>query len=134
MNEQLRGKLLAMRADDTRVREKLAATGELFDGYNPLIERVHLKNAAELERMIDEHGGWLGKSTVGADGAEAAWLIVQHAISLPEFFRKCLRLIERAVAENEAERIRRRTSLTASVFLKTVRNATARKAIGTLRA
>jgi hypothetical protein len=102
MNESLRNKLLAMRADDERVREELAATGELFDGYHPLMERVHLENAAELERLIDEHG-WLGKSTVGADGAEAAWLIGQHAISLPEFSRKCLRLIERAVFENEAE-------------------------------
>jgi hypothetical protein len=102
MNEHLREKLLAMRAEDERVREELAATGELFDGYHPIMERVHLENAAELEQMIDENG-WLGKSLVGADGAEAAWLVAQHAISLPEFSRKCLRLIERAVAENEAE-------------------------------
>jgi len=66
------------------------------------MEKVHLKNAAQLERMIDEHG-WLGKSLVGADGAEAAWLVAQHAISLPEFTRKCLRLIQQAVAANEAE-------------------------------
>ena len=103
MNETLREKLLAMRAKDARVREELAAAGELFDGYNPAMERVHLKNARELERMIDEHGGRLGKSLVGADGADAAWLIVQHAISLPEFSRRCLNLIEKAVAENEAE-------------------------------
>jgi len=102
MNEHLREKLLAMRAEDERVREELAATGELFDGYHPIMERVHLENAAELEQMIDENG-WLGKSLVGTDGAEAAWLVAQHAISLPEFSRKCLRLIERAVAENEAE-------------------------------
>ena len=102
MNKQLREKLLTMRAEDERVREELAATGELFDGYNPVMERVHLQNAAELEKMIDANG-WLGKSLVGADGAEAAWLIAQHAISLPEFSRKCLRLIERAVTENEAE-------------------------------
>ena len=102
MNEHLREKLLAMRAEDERVREELAATGELFDGYHPIMERVHLENAAELENMIDENG-WLGKSLVGTDGAEAAWLVAQHAISLPEFSRKCLRLIERAVAENEAE-------------------------------
>jgi hypothetical protein len=103
MNELLRGKLLAMRAEDVRVREELAATGELFDGYHPAMERVHLKNAAELERLVDEHGGWLGKSLVGADGADAAWLIVQHTISLPEFSRRCLKLIEKSAAENEAE-------------------------------
>jgi len=102
MNEELRKKLLAMQSEDARVREELAATGELFDGYHPVMEQVHLKNAAELGRMIDAHG-WLGKSLVGADGAEAAWLVAQHAISLPEFSRKCLRLIERAAADNEAE-------------------------------
>jgi hypothetical protein len=102
MNEQLREKLLAMRAEDQRVREELAATGELFDGYNPAMERVHLENAAELEKMIDANG-WTGKSLVGAEGADAAWLIAQQAISLPEFSRKCLRLIRQAVAENEAE-------------------------------
>jgi hypothetical protein len=102
MNEQLREKLLTMQAEDARVREELAATGELFEGYHPLMERVHLENAAELEKMIDENS-WLGKSLVGADGAEVAWLIAQHAISLPEFSRECLRLIERAVADGEAE-------------------------------
>lgn len=103
MNDRLREKLLAMRSDDERMRAELAATGELFDGYNPTMEQVHLKNAAELEALIDARGGWFGESEVGADGAEAAWLVAQHAISLPEFSRKCLRLIERAVAENEAE-------------------------------
>jgi len=102
MNQQLREKLLAMRNEDARIREQLVATGELFEGYNPTMEQVHLRNAAELEQMINEHG-WLGKSLVGADGAEAAWLIAQHAISLPDFSRKCLRLIQQAVTDNEAE-------------------------------
>lgn len=102
MNEQLREKLLLMKAEDARVREELAKTGELFNGYHAEMERVHLENARELEEMIDEHG-WLGKSLVGEDGAEAAWLIAQHAISLPAFSHKCLRFIEKAVAENEAE-------------------------------
>lgn len=103
MNEKWRESLLEMRAKDERVREELAATGDLFDGYALKMEQTHLENAAELERMIDENGEWLGKSTVGAVGADAAWLIAMHAISLPEFSRKCLKLIEKAVAENEAE-------------------------------
>lgn len=103
MNEKLREKLIAMRETDARVREELAASGELFDGYSPKMEQVHLENAAELERMIEENGDWLGKSLVGEDGAEAAWLVVQHAISLPEFSRRCLNLLKKAVAKNEAE-------------------------------
>ena len=102
MNEQLREKLLLMKAEDERVREELAKTGELFDGYHAVMERVHLENARELEELIDEHG-WTGKSLVGEDGAEAAWLVAQHAISLPAFSRKCLKFVEKAVAENEAE-------------------------------
>ncbi len=102
MNEQLREKLHLMKTEDERVREELAKTGELFNGYHPEMERVHLENARELEEIINEHG-WLGKYLVGEDGAEAAWLIAQHAISLPAFSRKCLRFIEKAVAENEAE-------------------------------
>ncbi len=94
--------MLAMSAKDLLVREELARTGELFDGYAPKMEAIHLENAAELEKIIDEFG-WTGISLVGKDGAEAAWLIVQHAISLPEFSRKCLKLIKKAVAENEAE-------------------------------
>ncbi len=104
INEELRHILLEMRANDLRVRAELAETGELFDGYCPKMEKVHLENAAGLERMIEENGGnWLGKSIVGNDGAEAAWLIVQHAISLPDFSRKCLKLIETAVNATEAE-------------------------------
>ncbi len=103
MNEDLRKTLLEMTAKDARVREELAKTGELFDGYAEKMEAVHLENAAELEKMIDEFG-WTGISLVSKDGAEAAWLIVQHAISLPEFSRRCLKLLEKAVSENEAEK------------------------------
>lgn len=103
MEEHLRQKLIELKERDRRTRDELAATGELFDGYCPKMEKVHLENAAELENMLAENGGWLGKSSVGADGAEAAWLIVMHAISLPEFSRKCLKLIEEAVKKGESE-------------------------------
>lgn len=102
MNQELRQKLSEMVAEDKETREELAETGELFEGYHPKMEQVHLKNARRLERMISEHG-WLGKSLVGAGGAENAWLIVQHAIGLPDFQRKCLGLIEKAVEDGEAE-------------------------------
>ena len=102
MNQSLRQKLSEMVTEDKRTRKELAKTGELFEGYHPKMEQVHLKNARELERMIDRRG-WLGKSLVGAGCAENAWLIVQHAIGLPDFQRKCLRLIRRAVEDGEAE-------------------------------
>ena len=93
INEDLRRELLAMRDEDLRVREELAATGELFDGYNKTMEAVHLKNAARLEELIEKHG-WTGNSLVGEDGAEAAWLVAQHAISLPAFSRRVLEILK----------------------------------------
>jgi hypothetical protein len=99
-NEKLRQALLAMRAEDERVREELAKTGELFDGYHPTMEAVHLKNAARLEEMLAEHG-WLGKSLVGEEGAEAAWLIVQHAISRPDLQRRFLPLLKAQIERGE---------------------------------
>lgn len=103
LNEKLRQELLAMREDDRVTRERLAKTGELFKGYNAEMEAVHLKNAKRLEELIDEHG-WLGISRVGEDGAEAAWLIVQHAISLPQFSRKVLKMLENAEKTGDVPR------------------------------
>lgn len=100
INEELRQELLEMRAEDFRVREELAATGELFAGYNPAMEAVHLKNAARLEELIAEHG-WLGESLVGEDGAEAAWIIAQHAISRPDLQRKFLLILKRKAEKGE---------------------------------
>lgn len=102
MNQALGQKLQKMVAEDKETHDRLAKTGDLFEGYHPEMEGVHLKNARELEQIIDNRG-WLGKSLVGIEGAENAWLIVQHAISLPSFQRKCLRLIEKAVEDGEAE-------------------------------
>lgn len=104
IDENLRALLLEMQATDLRVREELIETGELFDGYCPKMEKVHLANAAALARIIDEAGEkWPGKTRVGADGAEAAWLIAQHAISLPDFSRRAEKLLAEAVATGEAE-------------------------------
>jgi hypothetical protein len=61
---------------------------------------VHEQNAESLDRIIDEFG-WPGRSLVGCDGAEAAWLILQHAIGKPEFQRKCLKILKEALELQE---------------------------------
>lgn len=96
----LRGHLLAMAAKDTRVRAELAAEGSLFDGYHPRMEAVHRRNAERLSALLGTDG-WPGTSRVGDDGAEAAWLIAQHAIGEPELQRRCLHLLEDAAARGE---------------------------------
>jgi hypothetical protein len=59
-------------------------------------------NTAWLRTAIDEYG-WPGRTLVGAEGAHAAWLIAQHADRSPAFQRRCLKLLENAVAAGEAE-------------------------------
>jgi hypothetical protein len=53
-----------------------------------------------MEMILES--GWPGKSRAGEDGAEAAWLVAQHAIGCPDFQRRCLTLVEEAVARGEA--------------------------------
>ncbi|HEY0657829.1 MAG TPA: DUF6624 domain-containing protein [Pyrinomonadaceae bacterium] len=102
MNAELKQQLLEMVEEDGRVRAELAATGELFQGYAPKMAEVHRRNAEKLEAMIERYD-WLGKSLVGEDGANAAWLILQHAIGQPELQRRCLPLLQEAVERGEAE-------------------------------
>lgn len=91
----LKDELMAMRAEDLRVREELAADGSLFDGYHPRMREVHERNAARLLQILNDHG-WPGRSLVGEEAAEAAWLVLQHAIGNPPLQRRGLELLKGA--------------------------------------
>jgi|SRR5579864_8694183 len=97
-NDQLRQELLAMRAEDKRVRDELLASGELGGPYVPRMEAVHLRNAARLRELIAIHG-WPAEDIAGKDGAEAAWLITQHAIGEPGFQKQALQLLATCVRD-----------------------------------
>lgn len=97
----LRKFLLSLRMEDEVVRERLAATGALFEGYHPEMQAVHDANASELAEVIAATG-WPDEEMVGADGAEAAWLIAHHAIAQPDFMRTCLALLLEATANCRA--------------------------------
>ncbi len=101
MNSALRDELLAMEAEDKRVRAELLEEGTLGDGYNPRMRQVHERNATRLKAIIAANG-WPGRSLVGQDGSHAAWRVVQHAIGDPSFQRSCLAAIEKSVADGEA--------------------------------
>jgi hypothetical protein len=92
IDEILRSELLAMQAEDFGVRAELAAADELGGPYVPRMEAVHIKNAARLRELIARHG-WPSEDTAGKDGAEAAWLIAQHAVGEPEFQRRALKSV-----------------------------------------
>lgn len=101
MNVELAAELIALRERDLAVREELARDGSLFDGYHPRMEAVHRANAARLREIIAAHG-WPGTPLVGQRGAEAAWLVAQHAIGEPPFMRSCRDLLTAAVAAGAA--------------------------------
>jgi hypothetical protein len=52
MNRDIASELIAMKAEDLRVREELARDGSLFDGYHPHLEALHKKNATRLREFI----------------------------------------------------------------------------------
>jgi hypothetical protein len=95
IDETLRQRLTGMAERDFATRERLAADGTLFNGYHPEMRAVHEENAAALGELLDPHG-WPHAALAGEDGAEAAWLIAQHAISLPTFQRRCLTALQAA--------------------------------------
>jgi hypothetical protein len=97
---KLRRELLAMAEYDLTVRAELAADGSLFRGYHPRMQAVHDAHAARLAAILAAHG-WPGERQVGRDGAEAAWLIAQHAIAQPALQRAALRALQDAAARGE---------------------------------
>ncbi len=101
MNDTLRDELLEMARLDHAVRAELVASGELFGGYEPRMARVHERNARRLHRII-ETVGWPGTDLAGPDGAEAAWIVLQHAIAEPGLLRQALPLLQAAACEGRA--------------------------------
>lgn len=89
-----------MAEEDLRVREELARDGRLFEGYHALMRAVHDRHAERLAAILDAHG-WPGRSLVGEEAAEAAWLVLQHAIGHPALQRRGLALLTAAAASGE---------------------------------
>ena len=98
VDEGLRSELLTMRDEDLSVREELLEAGLLGGAYVPRMEAVHVKNAGRLRELIEEYG-WPAEDIAGEDGAEAAWIIAQHAVGEPEFQRRVLQLLQACAAE-----------------------------------
>lgn len=105
MDESLRAELLARRDEDQRIRTQAAeAAGP--DGILPgdvgrewtRIDESNTRWLADLTRQQ----GWPGRSQVGGDGAQAAWLLAQHADQDPAQQRTFLGLLREAVAAGEA--------------------------------
>ena len=56
------------------------------------VKAVDADNTKWLAGVVEQHG-WPTYTSVGKDGANAAWLLVQHADADPKFQRRCLDLM-----------------------------------------
>ena len=92
MDEELRAELLRRVAADQDARHALDTEAMLA---------ADADNLPWLRQVVADVG-WPGRSLVGTDGAQAAWLLVQHADRDPAFQRRCLDLLTGAVARGEA--------------------------------
>ena len=101
--DALAAELIAMAEEDQRVRAELLAEGVLFNGYHPRMAEVHHRNAARLATIMAEMG-WPGRSVVVREAADAAWLVLQHAIGDPPVMRCGLELL-RLVAPGDVDPI-----------------------------
>jgi len=100
----LRAELLAMRKSDQALRAKISQTPESKRRslFVAILENND-ENVERLEEIINTHG-WPTISMVGKDGAEAAWLVAQHADRRPDFRERCLSLMQQAADSGEASK------------------------------
>jgi hypothetical protein len=108
MNPRLRLELLRMeRADQAAIERQIRIERRSpFDGVVESREKtkkneVFARNTARLKEILETHG-WPGKTLVGQEGAEAAWLIAQHSDADTKFQQRCLRALMDAAMVGEA--------------------------------
>jgi hypothetical protein len=99
--KEIAERIIELRNADLEFRDKLIENGQLGEGYNEEMAKIHTKNAEILNQIIDKIG-YPTVDKVGKEASEAAWLVIQHSIGQPDFMRKSVKLLEVAVNENKA--------------------------------
>jgi hypothetical protein len=100
LDHEWREKLQPLVERDHFIREALVSRGVLSDAYHPEMEKVHLENAQKLKKIIFKKG-FPVLSNAGTEGVRLAWLIIQHAISDPDFMRDGLVEMRMAAAQDD---------------------------------
>lgn len=67
------------------------------------VEAVDRRNQAALRALLPDDGGWFTRSAVGDAAAEAAWLVVIHAVGDRRLMREALRRMAPLVGTGEIE-------------------------------
>ena len=125
MDEELAGELVEMAESQFAGQAPLAELMEEDPTFAAWVQRVRMPLTGswedgqppaalvELWTLVDEHDGrlkeiidgqgWPGRSLVGEDGADAAWVIAQHADRHHEWRKKWLPLLQEAAGKGEAD-------------------------------
>lgn len=103
-NKTISKRIIELKNADLELRAKLIESKKLSEGYNEEMEKLHLQNAAILEEIINSIG-YPTIDKVGKEASEAAWLIIQHSIGLPDFMKKCADQLQNEVDQKKADPI-----------------------------
>lgn len=100
MEEFWVSKLAPLVERDHFIREGLLSRGVLSDTYHKEMEKVHVENAGKLKTLIEKNG-FPVLSNAGEKGVRLSWIIIIHAISLPDFMKECLTEMRMAAASQD---------------------------------
>lgn len=95
--------IVKLKNADLALRSKLVKSGQLSEGYNEEMAKLHKQNTKILNDIIDQIG-YPTIDKVGKEGSEATWLIIQHSIGQPVFMKKCAKLLEEQVSDDRANK------------------------------
>jgi hypothetical protein len=107
MDEELRSEILRRFEVDQEARRRIVelmregGSGSVPMDVGREMQAIDADNTAWLRGVIHE-SGWPGRSRVGEEAANAAWLLVQHADADRDFQHDCLELLREAVETGEA--------------------------------
>jgi hypothetical protein len=106
VDDELRRELLRRRAEDQRVRQLVSPPqgqhmARLPDEVAAEWQRIDADNTGWLADFLTTRG-WPGQTLVGVEGAQAAWLLAQHADRAPDLQLAFLDALRGAVAQGEA--------------------------------
>jgi len=86
--------------DLTTLSEELKSE---FQRLSLAMKQADEENTKRLTEIVEQHG-WPTNTLVGPDGANAAWLLVQHADRDRKFQRKCLDLMTKLPKQEISQR------------------------------
>jgi hypothetical protein len=112
-DDKLRQELLDRAEEDQKARRQLIdfmgrkggkdaeAVKKDLEAVTKKLQEIDKRNTTWLKEVVDKRG-WPGNALVGTDGAQRAWLLVQHADQDRVFQKRCLKLLAEAVKKGDA--------------------------------